>query len=109
MSFGRENPWASVIFDKEGPGTEVGVEKNKVINAKTAMDPNSCAALRGVSGGIGLPKRVCCLGIVKAHPCVGTYIARLDYWSTIDARRLETDLALPSTPGCSLEVDASTF
>jgi len=54
-----------VILDKEGPGTEVGKVKNNVTSAKTAMLLNSCAARRGVSGGIGLPQSVCCLGIVQ--------------------------------------------
>jgi hypothetical protein len=65
VSLGSEKPWPSVTLDKDGPGTEVGKVKNNVTSAKTAMLPNSCATRRGVSGGIGRPKSVCCLGMTQ--------------------------------------------
>lgn len=62
---GWKKRWPSVTLDKDGPGTEVGKVKINVTSAKTAMLPNSCATRRGVGGGIGLPKSVCCLGIMQ--------------------------------------------
>jgi hypothetical protein len=78
VSFVREKPRPSVTLDKDGPGTEVGKVKNNVISAKTAMLPNSCATRRGVSGGIGLPKSVCCLGIMQESGHSSAYNFRFD-------------------------------
>ncbi len=65
--FGREILCCSANFDIDGPGKEVGIVKSRATSANKATLASSCAVRRGVIRGIGLPKKVCCTGILKTE------------------------------------------
>lgn len=100
----------SDILDSDGvEGIEVDNAKKRERTAKTAIIPSNCATLRGVNRGIGLPKRVCCTGMIGGRreivPSRDEQHLVLSSTSVTDTRTMSTkmlvqlDIFPPATTG----------